>query len=81
MSKEIISERFTPSTVDDFVLKKPLISINRNSFQHAGANRFNISHLETTNFNRLQYGLESGSGPGGRRFKSSLPDHSFSVRS
>src|SRR5207249_6041712 len=29
----------------------------------------------------IQVGLESGSGPGGRRFKSSLPDQSFSVRS
>jgi hypothetical protein len=49
---------------DDFVLRKPPTSINRNSFQQAACNRFNINQLETTNFNRFQQGLESGSGPG-----------------
>jgi hypothetical protein len=41
-------------TVDDFVLKKPPTSINRNSFQPAACNRFNINHLRTTNFTRFQ---------------------------
>jgi hypothetical protein len=36
---------------------------------------FHSNHLETAEFNRFQYVAESGSGPGGRRFKSSLPDH------
>jgi hypothetical protein len=41
-------------TVDDFVLRKPPISINRNSSQQAACNRFNINHLRTSNFNRFQ---------------------------
>ncbi len=35
------------------------------------------NQLQPTKFHRFQQGLESGSGPGGRRFKSSLPDQSF----
>jgi hypothetical protein len=35
--------------------------------------------LESTEFYRFQQALESGSGPGGRRFKSSLPDQLFQV--
>jgi hypothetical protein len=42
------------STVDDFVLRKPPTSINRNSFQQAARNKFNINQLETTDFNKLQ---------------------------
>jgi hypothetical protein len=44
-------------------------------FQGTGCNRFNINHLEATNFHRLPYILNCGSGPGGRRFKpnSDLP--------
>ena len=34
-----------------------------------------MKHLRPPKFNRVQQLLESGSGPGGRRFKSSLPDH------
>ena len=34
-------------------------------------------YLESTKIYRFQHTLESGSGPGGRRFKSSRPDHSF----
>ena len=41
-------------TVEDFVLRKPPTSINRNSFQQAGCNRFNINQVETTNFSRFQ---------------------------
>src|SRR5579859_4908341 len=67
------------STVDDFVLRKLATSTNRNSFQRAARNGVNINQLRTTNFNRFQYALESGSGPGGRRFKSSLPAQFFSI--
>src|SRR5215469_14348200 len=35
-----------------------------NSIQQPIFNRFNINHLRTTNFNRVQQALESGSGPG-----------------
>src|SRR6267154_6875869 len=60
-------------------LSKPPLSIKDNSLPRTTRNRFNINHLEAIKFSRFQYGLESGSGPGGRRFKSSLPDHLFSV--
>ncbi len=53
--------------------------MKNNSLPRTARNRFNINHLEAINFSRFQYGLESGSGPGGRRFKSSLPDHLFSA--
>jgi hypothetical protein len=36
--------------------------------------------LQSAEFNSVQQWLESGSGPGGRRLKSSLPDQSFSNR-
>jgi hypothetical protein len=39
---------------DDFVLRKPPASINRNNFQQAACNRFNINHLKTSYFNRFQ---------------------------
>jgi hypothetical protein len=39
---------------DDFVLRKPPTSTNRNSLQQAARNRFNINHLRTTDFNRFQ---------------------------
>src|SRR6266436_8855628 len=41
------------------------------------SNSCNTNHLPATEFNRVQQSPESGSGPGGRRFKSSLPDQSF----
>src|SRR5882672_4078308 len=41
--------------------------------------RSTTSTCSPQKFNRVQRGLESGSGPGGRRFKSSLPDHLFSI--
>jgi len=40
-------------------------------------NSFNCNYLRPTEFNRVQQAPESGSGPGGRRFKSSLPDQLF----
>ena len=48
-----------------------------NRVQQADRKRFNKNHLESTKFYRVQQGLASGSGPGGRRFKSSRPDHSI----
>jgi hypothetical protein len=58
-------------------LRKPPTSSKINSLQRPARNKLNINHLKTASFSRFQYGLESGSGPGGRRFKSSLPDQSF----
>src|SRR6266481_1721557 len=58
-------------------LSEPPISTKSSRFQRTARNRFNINHLEAINFSRFQYRLQSGSGPGGRRFKSSLPDHLF----
>src|SRR5260370_31221209 len=39
--------------------------------------RVAVASARPTKFNSDQQPLESGSGPGGRRFKSSLPDQSF----
>jgi hypothetical protein len=39
---------------DDFVLRKPPTSTNSNRVQQAACNRFNINHLETTDFNKFQ---------------------------
>ena len=41
------------------------------------AQRIPQQSLGFAEFNSVQQGLESGSGPGGRRFKSSFPDQSF----
>jgi hypothetical protein len=62
-------------TVDDFVAVRAS-KINRES--ECVGNSFNIKRLRSTKFSRVQQLPESGSGPGGRRFKSSLPDHFFS---
>jgi len=51
-------------TVDDFVSVKASGFNNRNCFQREAHNTFNISQLQTTNFNGVQSALESGSGPG-----------------
>jgi hypothetical protein len=40
-----------------------------------GRNRFNINRFEATEFRISQQGVQSGSGPGGRWFKSIRPDH------
>ena len=58
-------------------LGEPPISIKIDRFQQTARNGFNINHLQTAEFHKAHQGLECGSGPGGRRFKSSLPDHSF----
>ena len=71
---------FTPfRTVDDFVAVEAHDSTEFNVFHDRTHNRFNLNHLQATKSHRIQQALESGSGPGGRRFKSSLPDHSFSI--
>jgi hypothetical protein len=41
--------------------------------------RADTKHLRSTRFNKVQQWPKSGSGPGGRRFKSSLLDHLFSA--
>jgi hypothetical protein len=46
--------------------------------QGGGCNAFSTNRLRPTESNRNPSAMESGSGPGGRRFKSSLPDHIFS---
>lgn len=53
------------------------------SFQQGStSNRkaFSLNYLKTTRFRKLEQGLESGSGPGGRRLKFSRPDHLLSMR-
>ena len=68
---------FALRNVDDFV------AANAHDFNKGqqdlalGHKRFNINRLGSTKVHRFQQCLESGSGPGGRRFKSSLPDQSF----
>jgi hypothetical protein len=68
------------SDVDDFVSVKAL---KRNRLQQ-GSTRFNTSRAQSWRWKSLIPGglaetAESGSGPGGRRFKSSLPDHYFLI--
>ena len=63
--------------VDDFVAIKALSFNKIQQRSKRARNENKANHLESPNFRRVQQGLESGSGPGGRRFKSSLPDHSF----
>jgi hypothetical protein len=41
-----------------------------NTVQQASRNRFNKNHLESPQFHKFQLDLASGSGPGGRWFKS-----------
>src|SRR5712692_5396061 len=62
-------------------LRKHTETTRNNRFQLVAGKAFNSKYLETTNLNTSQQGLESGSGPGGRRFKSSRPDHSFHLLS
>ena len=56
----------------------------QSTFVQYDSTEFNLSsnenktnELESPNFSRFQQRLDSGSGPGGRRFKSSLPDQIF----
>ena len=57
----------------------PVTSTRFNRVQQAGRKRFNKNHLETTGFHRFQQALSPGSGPGGRWFKSTRPDHFFQL--
>jgi hypothetical protein len=53
------------STVDDFLCRSNLQRTTRsNSFEQSACKSFNINHLKTTDFVKVQQGLESGSGPG-----------------
>jgi hypothetical protein len=68
---------FASRIVDDFVAAR---AHDFNKVQQGltpSRKRFNMNRLQSTEFHRFQQRLESGSGPGGRRFKSSLPDQSF----
>ena len=47
------------------------------SFQQGDAKLHITNHFELLSFTRFHQALESGSGRGGRRFKSSLPDQLF----
>jgi hypothetical protein len=65
------------SPVDDFVAAGAH-EFNRIQQRSRSAHKdFNANHLQTTKLREFQQAPESGSGPGGRRFKSSLPDHLF----
>jgi len=64
-------------TVDDFVLLKASRFNKSQQLSMSGSQQIQYQSLKNLKFQRFQYALESGSGPGGRRFKSSLPDHSF----
>jgi hypothetical protein len=68
---------FARKNVDDFVAAK---AHNLNKDQQvlaASRKRFNIYQSRPTKFYEFQQVPASGSGPGGRRFKSSLPDQYF----
>jgi hypothetical protein len=60
--------------VGDFVAAKALLSSKVNQDSERSRNENITNHLESPNFRRFQQSLESGSGPVGWRFKSSLPD-------
>jgi len=66
---------FAPTVVNFVTAKAPEF----NRVQQAGRKRFNKNHLESTEFYRVQQGLASGSGPGGRWVKSTRPDQLFSM--
>ena len=70
---------FAFKNVDDFVAARAHDFNKDQQVFCCERKRFNINQLKTTKFHKLQNHVESGSGPGGRRFKSSLPDHSFSI--
>src|SRR5215510_13028786 len=64
-TETVSMDGFTPFDCRRFCscqsLKEPQ---NSTSFQQAARNKFNINHLRTTNFNRVQQDFECGSGPG-----------------
>jgi hypothetical protein len=64
-------------TVDDFVAAGAHEFNRIQQRSGSGHKAFSVSHLQATKSYKFQQALESGSGPGGRRFKSSLPDQSF----
>ena len=66
--------------VDDFVAGETLTFIRIQQHSKPPRNENKTNHLEPPNYGIFQQEPESGSGPGGRRFKSSLPDQSFQVR-
>ena|SRR3984885_6664892 len=68
---------FRPRLVRFKQLRKWNHATKLNRLQRAGHKRFDTNHLESTRIHRFQQSLESGSGPGGRWFKSTRPDHSF----
>jgi len=63
--------------VDDFVAARAPSFSKIQQTSTTSRKRFNSNYFKTAKFNNFQYIVESGSGPGGRRFKSSRPDHSF----
>jgi hypothetical protein len=63
--------------VDDFAsVGAPKIN-NDHSSAEVHCQLVHNKDLESTRFSKAQQAIESGSGPGGRRFKSSLPDQFF----
>jgi hypothetical protein len=61
--------------VDDFVAVKASKNSRIYRGQEGVCSWFHTKQLQPTNINRFQQAPRGGSGPGGRRFKSSLPDH------
>ena len=68
---------FALENVDDFVAARAHDFNKDQQVVAPSRKQFNINQLGSTKFHKFQQGMESGSGPGGWRFKSSLPDHSF----
>jgi hypothetical protein len=60
-------------TVDDFVSVKASDFNKTQQLSTSGSQQVQYQSVINNKFQQI-YGLESGSGPGGRRFKSSLPD-------
>jgi hypothetical protein len=71
---------FAFKDVDNFVAARAHDFNKDQQALAASGKRFNINQLQSTKFYRFQQCVESGSGPGGRRFKSSLPDHLLQSR-
>ena len=62
-------------------LRMPFEYTKLNSFLQRFRKRFTFNRLAPTEIHRFQLGVESGSGPGGRWFKSIRPDHFNPVKS
>src|SRR5271168_3571292 len=65
---------FACKIVDDFVAARAHDFNKDQQVLTPSRKHFNMNQLRSTKFHRFQQGLASGSGSGGRRFKSSLPD-------